>query len=165
MKQCTVCKQLKPLSEYSPDKRIASGVQSRCKICYAEIMKARRRNNPQAHRDAVKKHTKNHYAKKLEINNKYRINNPEKVSAWKRKDRIVNKVRIVADNAMRRTKMVGNITTEIKQIYALRDFFESMSLGEKFHVDHIIPISKGGLHIAQNLQVITAKDNLRKGVK
>ena len=39
-----------------------------------------------------------------------------------------------------------------------------MSLGEKFHVDHIIPIAKGGLHIAENLQVISAKDNLRKGI-
>jgi len=164
MKQCSVCKQIKLLSEYSPDKRIASGVQSRCKICYAEIMRVRRKNNSQAHRDAVKKHTKKNYAKELEINNKYRANNPEKVTVWKRNDRNVNKIRVLADNAMRRTKLYGNVTTEIKQIYALRDFFESMSLGEKFHVDHIIPIAKGGLHIAENLQVISAKDNLRKGI-
>lgn len=50
-------------------------------------------------------------------------------------------------------------------VYALRDFFEAMSLGEKFHVDHIHPIVKGGLHVLDNLQVIPAIDNLRKGVQ
>lgn len=31
------------------------------------------------------------------------------------------------------------------------------------HVDHIKPLSKGGLHVAANLQVISAHLNLRKG--
>jgi 5-methylcytosine-specific restriction endonuclease McrA len=33
------------------------------------------------------------------------------------------------------------------------------------HVDHIIPISKGGLHHQDNLQVLTKKENLSKGNK
>jgi hypothetical protein len=33
------------------------------------------------------------------------------------------------------------------------------------HVDHIIPISKGGLHHQDNLQVLTKKENLIKGNK
>ena len=163
MKQCTACKQLKPLIEYSPSKRGGFGVQAKCKPCYAELMKKRRLLNPKAHRDAVKKSTAKHYSKKIERNNIYRSSNPEKVATWKRKDREVNKFRILSDNAMRRTKIAGEVSYEVKQFYALRDFYEAMSLGEKFHVDHIVPIAKGGLHIACNLQILEAKDNLRKG--
>jgi len=35
--------------------------------------------------------------------------------------------------------------------------------GIKYSVDHIIPISKGGLHHQDNLQVITLSENSRKG--
>ena len=35
-------------------------------------------------------------------------------------------------------------------------------LGIPFHVDHIVPLSKGGKHTPQNLQIVPAKWNLRK---
>jgi 5-methylcytosine-specific restriction endonuclease McrA len=165
MKQCTACKQIKLLTEYSPSKRGRFGVQAKCKLCYADLMRARRLENPASHREAVKKSTAKHYEKKLQRNAEYRAANPEKVAMWKHKDRTVNKARVLADNAMRRTKLIGKLTTEIKQIYALRDFYSAMSLGKNFHVDHIVPIAKGGLHTAYNLQILEAKDNLRKGVR
>jgi 5-methylcytosine-specific restriction endonuclease McrA len=40
-----------------------------------------------------------------------------------------------------------------------------MSLGDSFHVDHIKPLAKGGLHTLENLMVVPAICNLRKGVK
>ena len=36
---------------------------------------------------------------------------------------------------------------------------------EGYEVDHIIPISKGGLHHQDNLQYLTADENKRKGSK
>jgi len=33
------------------------------------------------------------------------------------------------------------------------------------HVDHIVPLSKGGLHHHNNLQVLTKEENLKKGNK
>jgi 5-methylcytosine-specific restriction endonuclease McrA len=163
MKICTCCLKEKSLFEFSPDKRAVSGVQSRCKPCYAEIMKIRRLANPEKHRLSVKLNTQKNYQKKLKRNNSYRLENPDKVSKWKAKDRQVNKARVLADNASRRALQRVPLTPEIIQIYALRDFYQSMSLGEKFHVDHIVPLSKGGCHTHTNLQVIPAIDNLRKG--
>jgi 5-methylcytosine-specific restriction endonuclease McrA len=37
--------------------------------------------------------------------------------------------------------------------------------GIMHHVDHIVPISKGGQHHHDNLQVLTATENLKKGNK
>ena len=131
----------------------------------AENRRQQHSANPEHFRKLVAESTKRHYAKKLQRNSAYRASNQDKVSAWKRKDRSINKARVHADNAMRRTKLAGKLTPEIKQMYALRDFYRAMSLGENFHVDHIVPIAKGGLHIAHNLQILEAKDNLRKGAE
>lgn len=33
----------------------------------------------------------------------------------------------------------------------------------KIHVDHVVPLSKGGAHAASNLQLLSARENLAKG--
>ena len=165
MKICSLCRLQKLFTDFSPDKRDSSGAQSRCKVCFAQIMRERRAKNPEAHRQAVEKSTKKNYKAKLERNNLYRANNPEKVHQWKKKDRAENKARILADCAKRRTLLAGETSVEIRQLYVLRDFYQAMSLGERFHVDHIVPLSRGGFHVYENLRVIPAVDNLRKGNK
>ena len=35
----------------------------------------------------------------------------------------------------------------------------------EYHIDHIKPLSAGGRHHPENLQILTAEDNLRKGAK
>lgn len=49
----------------------------------------------------------------------------------------------------------------IETIYLQRIRLEKR-FGLQFHVDHIIPLSKGGLHIPSNLQVLPARLNLKK---
>ena len=49
----------------------------------------------------------------------------------------------------------------IRQFYLMRDRV-SQCTGIPFHVDHITPLSKGGLHHEGNLQVLPAGINLRK---
>lgn len=67
-----------------------------------------------------------------------------------------------------RTKKAGqtpNLTKEediqIRQIYKECDII-SKKTGISHHVDHIIPISKGGIHHPTNLQILTAEENIRK---
>lgn len=70
--------------------------------------------------------------------------------------------------ARKRDAVPDTLTEEdlakIKEIYALRNKLTEET-GIEHHVDHIIPISKGGLHHPDNLRVITAEENLKKGDK
>jgi len=46
---------------------------------------------------------------------------------------------------------------------AIREFYDNCPIG--YEVDHIIPISKGGLHTLSNLQYLTITENRRKSNK
>lgn len=74
-----------------------------------------------------------------------------------------------ADNAKRRAlrrKQTPPLTAteqrRIVEIYAQCGQL-SQSTGVLHHVDHRIPLSKGGAHHPDNLQILTASDNLKKG--
>jgi len=56
----------------------------------------------------------------------------------------------------------GNVA--IAAIYAQVPVLEDL-LGIKFHVDHKVPLSKGGEHTAGNLQIVPADVNLLKNDK
>jgi len=46
---------------------------------------------------------------------------------------------------------------------AIREFYKNCPVG--YEVDHVIPISKGGLHTLENLQYLTVHENRSKGNK
>ena len=50
-----------------------------------------------------------------------------------------------------------------ENISALQEYYANCPKG--YEVDHIIPISKGGLHSLSNLQYLTKEDNRRKSNK
>ena len=53
----------------------------------------------------------------------------------------------------------------IEHAYGQRDRLNEEAGFIEYHVDHIIPLAKGGAHHPANLQVISARDNVRKGAK
>lgn len=63
-------------------------------------------------------------------------------------------IRAIYSEAMRIEKLVANCPV-----------FDLPELGHKMHVDHIIPLARGGLHHEHNLQILPIGLNMRKGVK
>jgi hypothetical protein len=87
----------------------------------------------------------------------YRQENREKVRAWNgtRRAALRNACPVWADKKAIAAKYREAVSMERKT-------------GIAHHVDHIIPLAGVmvcGLHVAENLAVIPAGDNLRKGVK
>ena len=52
---------------------------------------------------------------------------------------------------------------QINMLYKIRNIKNTAHGRVVYHVDHIIPVAKGGLHHPSNLQLATATWNLRKG--
>ena len=93
-KACTRCGEVKPLAEYSADKRAKTGTQSTCKLCQAEIRKARREKDHAAakawrERNAEKVAEKK---KKYRQATKLKRRQQERVRYWKDPDKHRNKV-------------------------------------------------------------------------
>lgn len=100
------------------------------------------------------------------------VNRQKDRDAGKRYDKKpARKARANARKAFRRTACEDHVKLlnreemdRIYKIYAECQFLTEVT-GIPHHVDHIMPISKGGLHHPDNLQILTAQENLKKGVK
>lgn len=88
-----------------------------------------------------------------------------RVSVWKK----ANPEKVNAYRATRKAiqNKVNDIYTSddkwlLAEFYSLAKLREEV-LGFKWHVDHIVPLSKGGRHCLTNLQVVPEHWNLSKG--
>jgi 5-methylcytosine-specific restriction endonuclease McrA len=102
--------------------------------------------------------------KSLKRLQRWRKNNPEKFRAqWLRDTTNAHRQNLRRTRKLNQTPDDANFDL-IKEIYneARRLSVES---GIPHEVDHIIPISKGGYHHQDNLQILTAEENRKKGAK
>lgn len=69
-----------------------------------------------------------------------------------------------SDARRRQQKELANGSSNDKTIQYITRVAEVLSLlhDTTYHVDHIIPLSKGGTHHEGNLQILTEQDNKRK---
>ena len=154
MKPCTKCGAIKALDEFYRDKRCADGRYSACKACARAATKD--------WRTAAKAHVR-------EYTVRYRLSRAGAVAAQMRAWRQANKDRLrqywarwnPLCNATRRARARSQLCKCCKPKDFLQLYAEARQQGK--HVDHIKPLSRGGLHCLRNLQLLTPAENLKKG--
>ena len=179
IKRCTNCGRFLGESSFGTqvDKRSHSGKRRRsiCRKCHRTqnyIYKKMNRKyfeewnerNPNYHADNYQKNKEEILLK----NRAWREANRDLVKeinrVWYEKNYEKNRARYFHHAHIRRAKLHEQYTelsqSEIDDIKIL--FKWAHELPGKWHVDHIVPISKGGKHRLYNLQLIPASQNLSK---
>lgn len=145
------CGQILPATTEFFHKR-GSGLFAECKACHSKRAQKWQKTNRKGFA-IIKKKYRDVNKEKIGIYNKeWKKNNPDKCNVYeaKRRARKLNQTPYLTETE----------NQQIINIYKKRE-----ALGPDWHVDHIIPLSKGGLHHPDNLQIVTKKYNLQKGLK
>ena len=170
------------MENFSPDKRAKDGLQSCCKDCYAKQHLNWYYENKEKHIECGKRWEEKNRDKVAQIKRKHYLSNKTKCDArsaqWRNENpekRIEicltwakNNPHKVSEIVMRRNARKLNQTppdadfNKIQEFYIKRDVLNKLT-GIKHEVDHIIPLSRGGLHHQDNLQILTKSQNCIKG--
>lgn len=186
-KLCKKCNTTKPVSEFAKNKNRKDGLNGFCKACvnsYRIDNEAYRLRKIEAHKEN-KEHNNARTARWRKNNADYakaymqewlKDNKDKKAESdrlWKQNNReyIRNayRARMIADNAKRNAikrnampRWANN--DEIKNIYNKAQ--ELKANGILVEVDHIVPLRSKyvcGLHVENNLQILTREENAKKG--
>lgn len=182
MKICKSCKIAKSLDQFGSEKRTKDGKKARCNECMNLYMREYYAANPQKIKDRALTY---HYAHREEANARrrlFRLNNLEKEKAAVRLYALNNRQKINAIAANWKSKNRVKVRqlnqarrNVIKQSDVSTDFIMSLKIQpcvycgvykpNQMHIDHVVPIARGGLHEESNLVSACAKCNQSKGSK
>jgi len=159
-KVCTRCKTLKAIAEFGPNNHLKSGYNSACRNCMNIYLRKYNAEHREQEREKYHKYISNPNARE-----KKRARDKENTKDW----RLKNPGKANAITAKRRTSKLQAIPKwanleQIKKIYEESNKI-SLETGIKHHVDHIIPLQGKnvcGLHVENNLRIISALENSRK---
>lgn len=149
-KICFKCNVEKDVSEFYKNRRNSCGLASYCKPCQAANQRRWRASNAEKANKSEqrRREIRNRTAKE------WRENNPDRWSALLGKTAATRRQQDCIPDDFDFEKTIP--------FYAERDRLNAMG-DVRYEVDHIIPLTKGGKHHHDNLQVITQKENRAKG--
>lgn len=158
-KKCTKCGTIKPATTTYFHCNIGSkfGLNSKCKVCRNVYNKNWYINNIERKRERDRKKYLKHKVEILARCKRWRENNPEKISMYRRNYRA------------RKRKAEGFHTAEdIKLHYKTQEgrcWYCQKELNGTYHVEHRCPLSRGGSNWPENISLTCEYCNLSKGDK
>lgn len=169
MRKCRNCGEEKDLSGFHRNKNSAGGRLWSCKVCRLArdvAYKDKHRERIYAQNDTYKR---DHKKKIAAICKRYREENRDKIAAYQKEYRKNNRGRMNADAsayscAKKKRAPAWADKKIIKEIYIDAKLLTDET-GISFQVDHIVPLQGelvSGLHVENNLQILTAIGNHKK---
>lgn len=169
MKRCSKCLNEKSKSEFSKRSNAADGLQFWCKACRKESFDSYRAKNSTCIENWQKTYRLEKPEAIAKAQAKYREANRAQRNTYFALYSKLNKSKRSALVAARRAKKLQATPSWANSGYIALFYemarLESDRVGEKVHVDHIVPLRSSkvcGLHNEHNLQLLVASANLRK---
>jgi 5-methylcytosine-specific restriction endonuclease McrA len=193
-KKCTQCGEVVKFSDFYPDKRGRFGLRAACKACEAAYARSPERRERDRIRSAAASKTEERKAymreyqntpglkeKKRKSTHEWYLRNKETILAKRAKWRLENaeykrginakwkkenRALCVSDLARYRAAKL-NATPLWADLEAIKRIYEKAA-ASGMEVDHIIPLRSKvvcGLHVENNLQLLTREQNASKGNK
>lgn len=169
MKQCCACAEIKDHSLFSRNRAAKDGYQSRCKECQRDYQRGWIDRN----RERVNAYNLNRYytepprsrAKRDQARQSWADSNHDKrrVSNAQWAARNKEALRIKEGRRRARLKGAGVFTILPRELDRLLSSpCVACGSSNDIHVDHVIPIARGGRHSIGNLQALCAPCNYKK---
>ena len=175
-KLCSRCKVEKPVSEFHKDRRAATGYQVYCKVCKLDMQ----RNSPtrkavvdryrEANREicnarsvASMKKNREYYTKKAMD---WQSRNKEHWLELRRKNYAANSAREIERVRRRQGRIRDQVQLTAGHQAEIDGMYMFCQIFKGFEVDHKIPLNGqnvSGLHVPENLQVLSRRENRSKG--
>jgi len=182
-KTCSKCRQRKPITDFNIDRQKSDNLQSRCRSCNRKIQSAYyranrekvkikqqeyRENNRDKIRTLISDWTKRNPEKNRQTSlafyhrNKHKKNNNE--LSWAKQNPEANREKTARREAQKRANQSFVILSkDLKKLYDSVCTYCGIS-GE-IQADHVVPISRGGVHGISNLVPACRTCNQSKGSK
>lgn len=173
VKQCTKCKFWWPLWHYRHDHkgRGKYGRLAQCKDCCRMKLRAWRNLNPHKQAEYYRNNLDQEQERSRLKRRRQWAENPEKMRTQQRERRRVNHERTLEQarqsrykrKALKQKSRVGPVPTlsELLDKQGKRCAYCKTKQGP-FHLDHIMPLSLGGPHTADNVQALCQPCNQKK---
>lgn len=162
-KECSRCKKLKQLSDYYKDKTNWDGLYGFCKECSSEKDKKIYRKNPKKKYEKVLE-----YQRRTGLIKKYKPYNPayysSEKSKMKKRARDLKR-RLLKKNADSNFKITYDVIDFIRKKYDNKCAYCGKDCTEEYHIDHKLPISRGGGNNIENLALSCPMCNWKKNNK
>lgn len=171
MKICSRCNIKKELKLFPKSKSCTDGHRSYCKACnaidakhYATVSKLHIQQYQKQYRLDNLTYLQKYHSNYLKnggdkVRKKYRDDNPERIKLLKSHNETIRR-RSKQTSSLTGTEYSDWVTSQIKLCT-----YCGISCSEAFHVDHIEPLNKGGLHELDNLTIACPSCNTSKGQK
>lgn len=162
-KECSKCKALLPLCNYRKDNSKWDGLHGFCKECSKESDRKGYYKNPKKKYEKVLE-----YQRRTGRLSKYKPYNPEYYSSEKSKMKKRArdlKRRVLKKNADLEYKITYSVIDEIKTKYDNKCAYCGKECSNEYHIDHKLPLSRGGGNNIDNLALSCPTCNLKKNNK